>query len=130
MQRNPERPLSPHLSVYRWGPHMLVSILHRVTGGGLSIAGAALLVWWLWAAADGPDAYARFSDWADEWYLLIIWVPLSWALFQHGLSGLRHLVMDMGAGFEISGNKRWALLTLMGSILLTILLWLYILVIR
>jgi len=127
MHRNPSRPLSPHLSIWRWGPHMLVSILHRVTGGGLSVVGAVLLVWWLAAAASGPKAYATFADYADEWYLMVIWIGLSWALFQHTLSGLRHLVMDVGAGFELTTNKFWAMMTLIGSAALTVVLWLYIL---
>ena len=105
---------------------MLVSILHRVTGGGLATVGAAALVWWLMAAASGPDAYETFSHHATRWYGIVIWVGLSWALFQHMLSGLRHFVMDIGAGFELSRNKFWANMTLVGSVLLTILLWLYI----
>ena len=130
MHRNPSRPLSPHLTAWRWGPHMLVSILHRATGVGLTIAGGIALVWWLYAAASGPDAYASFADCADEWYAMVIWVGLSWAFFQHLLSGLRHLVMDIGAGFEVSKNKVWALLTLVGSAALTALLWYYIMAVR
>lgn len=130
MQGNPSRPLSPHLTVWRWGPHMLVSILHRVTGGALTVAGGIALVWWLYAAATGPDAYATFADCVDEWYALVVWIGLSWAFFQHMLSGLRHLVMDIGAGFEISKNKIWALLTLVGSAALTAILWYYILAVR
>ena len=56
------RPLSPHLGIWRWGPHMLVSILHRMTGAALSFAGLAILVWWLTAISGGPDAYAVFSQ--------------------------------------------------------------------
>jgi succinate dehydrogenase / fumarate reductase cytochrome b subunit len=126
MHRNPSRPLSPHLTIWRWGPHMLVSILHRVTGGGLSIVGAIALVWWLVAAASGPEAYATFTDWATSWLGIVVAVGLSWALFQHTLSGLRHLVMDIGAGFEIRKNKFWAMMTIAGSTALTALLWLYI----
>ena len=127
MHRNPSRPLSPHMTVWRWGPHMLVSILHRVTGGGLAVVGGMALVWWLTAAASGPEAYATFTDIADDWYGVIIGVGLSWALFQHTLSGIRHLVMDIGAGFELSTNKFWANMTMVGSALLTVLLWAYIL---
>ena len=126
MTRNPDRPLSPHLSIWKWGPHMLVSILHRVTGAGVAIVGGAILVWWLMAAAEGGDAYATFTSWAD-WrtfpWSLVIWVPLTWAVFQHTLSGLRHLVMDIGAGFELSTNKFWANMTVIGSVLLTVALW-------
>jgi succinate dehydrogenase / fumarate reductase cytochrome b subunit len=126
MSRNPDRPLSPHLTIWRWGPHMLVSILHRVTGGGLATLGAAALVWWLYAAASGAEAYASFARFATSWLGIVIAVGLSWALFQHTLSGLRHLVMDIGAGFEIERNKFWAMMTLAGSILLTAALWLWI----
>ena len=121
------RPLSPHLSVWRWGPHMLVSILHRVTGGALSIAGLAVLTWWLVAIAQGPDAYAKFSDAARSPVGLIVLVGLTWAFFQHLLSGMRHLGMDTGAGFELTTNKRFAILTIVGSLLLTVLLWAYLL---
>ena len=130
MHRNPSRPLSPHLTIWRWGPHMLVSILHRITGVGLATIGAALFVWWLLAIAGGPDAYARFADWADEWYLLVIWVGLSWAFVQHTLSGLRHFVMDIGGGYELTANKFWAMMTLAGSILLTAFFWLYVVTMR
>ena len=65
MHRNPSRPLSPHLSIYKWGPHMLVSILHRVTGAALATVGAAAFVWWLVAAASGAEAYATFTG-CDE----------------------------------------------------------------
>lgn len=130
MHRNPARPLSPHLTIWRWGPHMAVSIMHRITGAGLSIVGALALVWWLTAAATGPDAYAAFVGHARAWYGVVIAIGLSWALFQHTLSGLRHFVMDIGAGFELRTNKFWATMTMAGSVLLTILLWAYILGVR
>ncbi|HYG48467.1 MAG TPA: succinate dehydrogenase, cytochrome b556 subunit [Allosphingosinicella sp.] len=130
MSRNPDRPLSPHLSVYKWGPHMLVSILHRVTGAGLAVVGAAALVWWLVAAASGEEAYESFAGWATSWPGIVIGVGLSWAFFQHTLSGLRHLVMDIGAGFEIERNKFWAVMTLAGALLLTAALWAYIVMVR
>ena len=123
MHRNPSRPLSPHLTIWKWGPHMLVSILHRVTGAGLATVGAAALVWWLAAAASGPEAYAGFTGWATSWIGIVVGVGLSWALFQHALSGIRHLVMDIGAGFEIRRNKFWANMTLLGSLVLTGLFW-------
>jgi succinate dehydrogenase / fumarate reductase cytochrome b subunit len=127
MHRNPNRPLSPHLTIWKWGPHMLVSILHRMTGAGLATVGAAALVWWLMAAASGEDAYESFTGWATWWPGIVVGVGLSWAFFQHTLSGLRHLVMDVGAGFELSKNKFWANMTLLGSVLLTAALWAYIL---
>ena len=123
MHRNPARPLSPHLSIWRWGPHMLVSILHRVTGGALTVAGLAVLTWWLVALAAGQDAYKDFSSHAGAWYGLVVLIGLTWAFFQHLLSGIRHLSMDTGAAFELDTNKRFAILTLIGSIVLTAALW-------
>jgi len=130
MHRNPSRPMSPHLTIWKWGPHMLVSILHRITGAGLAIVGAAALVWWLVAASTSAAAYESFADHADNWYGVVIGIGLTWALFQHTLSGIRHFVLDMGAGYELSTNKMWSVMTLVGSIALTALFWAYILVIR
>jgi succinate dehydrogenase / fumarate reductase, cytochrome b subunit len=130
MHRNPSRPMSPHLTIWKWGPHMLVSILHRVTGAGLGTVGALALVWWLAAAATSRDYYDYFLGHAASWYGVVIGIGLSWALFQHTLSGVRHFVMDIGAGYELSTNKFWATMTLAGSAVLTALLWLYILGVR
>ena len=125
MAATPPRPLSPHLSVWRWGPHMLVSILHRVTGGALTVAGLAVLVWWLTALAGGSSDYAKFSNAAQHPIGLVVLIGLTWAFFQHLLSGIRHLVMDTGAAFELGTNKRFAILTLAGSLFLTMLVWAY-----
>jgi succinate dehydrogenase / fumarate reductase cytochrome b subunit len=121
------RPLSPHLSVWRWGPHMLVSILHRVTGAGLSIVGLAVLTWWLTAIARGGEAFINFTKAASHPLGLIVLIGLTWAFFQHLLSGIRHLAMDSGAAFELDTNKRFAILTIVGSVLLTAALWVYLL---
>lgn len=128
MIRNPDRPLSPHLTVFKWGPHMLVSILHRITGAGLATVGAGLFTWWLVALAGGPESYEMFTAWATWPWALIVWIGLTWALFQHTLSGLRHFVLDIGAGYELSSNRFWAALTVVLSILLTAGLWWWIIV--
>ena len=125
MHRNPARPLSPHLTIWRWGPHMLVSILHRITGTGLAIVGLALLTWWLAAIAEGDEAYARFTSVATHPLGLVVLIGLTWAFFQHMLSGIRHLLMDAGAGFEIERNKRGAVATIILSLLLTAGVWAY-----
>ena len=124
------RPLSPHLTIWRWGPHMVVSILHRATGIALSVAGLALLTWWLMALAQGPQAYAAFDKAVHNPIGLIVLVGLTWSFFQHLLSGIRHLVTDTGAGFELSVNKTSAILSIVGSILLTVLLWAWLLGVR
>lgn len=139
--RTRNRPLSPHLQIWRWGPHMLVSILNRVTGVGLSLAGLALLVWFLGALASGPDAYASFRGWvwADSaslgWngaavlvsllklLIKLVLIGLTWAFFLHTAAGLRHYVLDVGAGYELATNKRWAIGTVVISLLLTALFW-------
>ena len=123
MSRNPDRPLSPHLTIWRWGPGMLVSILHRITGSGLDVAGLVLLTWWLWAIAAGDSAYEAFSGHAQRWYGLVVLVGLTWAFWQHLLSGIRHLVMDIGAGFELRINRLFAVLTVAGALFLTALTW-------
>jgi succinate dehydrogenase / fumarate reductase cytochrome b subunit len=106
---------------------MLVSILNRVTGAGVATVGAIVLGWWLVAAASGQEAYDGFTGWATSWIGIVIGVGLSWAFFMHTLGGLRHLVMDIGAGFELNTNKFWANMTILGSILLTALFWFLIL---
>ena len=123
MAESPSRPLSPHLSVWKWGPHMLVSILHRVTGGALTFAGLGILTWWLLAIAQGGDSYADFTAAATHIVGRIVLIGLTWAFFQHLLSGLRHLIMDSGSGFELQTNKRFAILTLLGAALLTAGVW-------
>lgn len=128
--RNPGRPLSPHLSIWRWGPHMLVSILHRATGTALALGGGILLTWWLAAAASGASAYGRFVDLmtSDEsgrlnWLPALVLVGITWSFFQHMSSGIRHWVLDTGAGYELKTNKMWAIATLVISTTLTVLFW-------
>jgi succinate dehydrogenase / fumarate reductase cytochrome b subunit len=121
------RPLSPHLTIWRWGPPMIVSILHRASGVALSLAGLAVLTWWLTAIASGGEAYAGFTKAAAHPAGIVVLVGITWSFFQHLLSGIRHLVMDSGATFELGVNKRFAVLTIVGSVLLTAALWLYIL---
>jgi succinate dehydrogenase / fumarate reductase cytochrome b subunit len=109
---------------------MAVSILHRATGVALSFAGLGILTWWLLATSSGTDAYASFTKTASNPIGLIVLVGLTWSFFQHLLSGLRHLVMDTGAGFELGINKAFAILTIVGSVLLTAGLWFYLLEVR
>lgn len=118
-----QRPLSPHLSIWKWGPHMLVSILHRVTGDGMALVGLPVLLWWLGALASGPEAYATFASHAGSWYGLIVLVGLSWAFFNHMSSGLRHFVLDIGAGYELTTNKTFSVLTTVSGIALTAAFW-------
>ena len=123
MTRNPDRPLSPHLTIWKWGPGMLVSILHRLTGGALAVAGLALLTWWLWALSTSTAAYDKFTALATSPVGLFVLVGLTWAFWQHLLSGIRHMVLDSGAGFEARINRLFAVLTIVASLFLTALTW-------
>ena len=104
---------------------MAVSILHRVTGAGLAIVGLAVLTWWLMAIAGGAETYAEFSTAANHWAGKVMLIGLTWAFFQHLFSGIRHLVMDTGQGLELKVNKTAAILTIVGSVLLTAAVWAY-----
>lgn len=89
---------------------MFISILHRATGVGMAFGGLGLLLWWLGALASGPKAYETFS-WAITTPVgYVVLVGVSWAFFNHMMSGLRHFVLDVGAGFELTTNKTWSVL--------------------
>lgn len=116
------RPLSPHLQIYRPQITSIMSILHRMTGAGLT-AGLPVLVWWLWALAQGPETYARVVTCLSSPVGLILLAGWSWAFFYHLCTGVRHLIWDTGAfvtnrGVDITGR-----IALGVSTLLTILLW-------
>ncbi len=120
---NTNRPLSPHLQIWRWGPHMFVSILHRVTGNGIAVAGLAVLLWWLGALVSGPEAYATFSEHASSWYGMVVLVGISWAFFTHMASGIRHFVLDVGAGFELNVNRVGSIISPLAGLALTAGFW-------
>jgi succinate dehydrogenase / fumarate reductase cytochrome b subunit len=114
-----DRPLSPHLQVYRWQVTNTLSILHRVTGVALS-AGLVVLVWWLVALASGPAYYAMVREiMTATWFKL----PLTgWAFcfFYHFANGIRHLVWDVGYGFERSQIRLGGWLVLIAAVLATV----------
>ena len=118
-----QRPLSPHLTIWKWGPHMVVSILHRISGQGLAFVGLPVLLWWLGALASGPEAYATFAGIAGAWYGYVVLVGLSWAFFNHLASGIRHFVLDIGAGYELDRNRMWSVASLALGIVLTAAFW-------
>ena len=129
--RTTTRPLSPHLQVWRWGPHMTVSILHRATGDGMATVGTILFVWWLAALAGGAESYATFLDvfTRDTGALnplgWVVAVGLTLSLFQHMMTGIRHFFLDAGAGFELRTNKTWAMATMVAAVVLTVAYWLW-----
>jgi len=118
-----ERPLSPHISVWRWGPAMLVSIIHRITGDGMAFVALPVLLWWLAALAGGPESYETFTSLATTWYGYVILVGISWAFFNHLASGIRHFVLDIGAGYAVEANNRWSVVTTLSGLVLTAAFW-------
>lgn len=119
---NVERPLSPHLQIYRWPITMVLSILHRITGVGLGL-GTLLLAWWLAAAAAGPDYYATAQGVLGSWFGRLILFGFTWALFLHLCNGIRHLFWDMGHGYEIKVADRTGWAALVASGVLTLAAW-------
>jgi succinate dehydrogenase / fumarate reductase cytochrome b subunit len=113
-----ERPLSPHLTIYRWAPTMLVSITHRVTGMALSV-GSLALAWWLVAISNGPEGYEGFYAVAASPLGLLVLFGFTWSLAFHMLNGIRHLFWDMGYGFAKATAQQTAILVIALSLLLS-----------
>jgi succinate dehydrogenase / fumarate reductase cytochrome b subunit len=124
--RRAERPLSPHLEIYAPPVNMVMSILHRITGAALYV-GTLLLSWWLVAAASGPEYFAYMSSWFGTLIGKLVLFGYTWALIHHALGGVRHFIWDTGRGFEPKtiDNLSWA--TLVGSVLITAIIWTYVL---
>jgi succinate dehydrogenase / fumarate reductase, cytochrome b subunit len=117
-----DRPLSPHLSIYRWPITMVSSILHRATGVAMSV-GFVLFVIWLADTASGPDAYAALADAMRSLLGKILLVGWSWAFFYHLSNGIRHLVWDAGYGFEKEQANASAWLVIAAAVVLTVVFW-------
>jgi succinate dehydrogenase / fumarate reductase cytochrome b subunit len=123
------RPLSPHLQVYKLIPTMLASIVHRITGAALYF-GTLLVVWWLVAAASG-GAYYEWVQWAMGSIIgKLILIGYTWALMYHMLSGLRHFMWDLGYGFEKHFTTKLVKISLAVSICLTALIWVIAYIVR
>lgn len=115
-----ERPLSPHLQIYRWHIPMLTSILTRITGHAL-LAGVFLGVWWIFAAAHSPEYFAVANAVATSWFGDLVFTGSLWAVWYHYLAGLRHLYYDAGHGLDIPTAEKLGWACLIGSVVLTIL---------
>ncbi len=121
-----QRPLSPHLSIFRPYINMTMSIVHRITGAA-NYFGTVLIVFWLASAAAGPQSFYFANEIAGSILGLIILFGFSWSLIHHALGGIRHFIWDTGRGFEIATVRLLSWLTIIGSLTLTILLWVLIL---
>ena len=120
------RPLSPHLQVYRWPITMVMSIAHRITGAALYF-GTLLLVFLLLSAAAGEGSYNRASAVFGSIPGRVVLFGYTWALFHHMLGGIRHFVWDTGHAMEPGQRSGIAWATLIGSVVLTVLLWIVVL---
>ena len=117
-----QRPLSPHLQVYRWPIQMVTSILHRATGVVLT-AGALALAGGLLCLMLGPAQWACFTAAAGAWYGKLFLFGWSWAFAYHLCNGIRHVIQDFGYGFSIPAFVRSSWLSVVGSLLITALIW-------
>jgi succinate dehydrogenase / fumarate reductase cytochrome b subunit len=116
------RPLSPHIQIYRWTITMTMSIAHRATGIA-NYAGMALLALWLAAAAIGGPVFDAANWLLASWVGQLVLFGYTWSLTHHMMGGLRHFVWDTGAGFEPGRREAIAWATLIGSVVLTLLIW-------
>jgi succinate dehydrogenase / fumarate reductase cytochrome b subunit len=120
VERN--RPLSPHIQIYRPQMTSVLSILHRITGVGLGL-GTLLLVYWVTAAATGPDAFARAQALMGSWFGYLVLFGFSVALFFHLANGIRHLFWDAGYGFELRAAYASGAAVLVMTAGLTLIAW-------
>jgi succinate dehydrogenase / fumarate reductase cytochrome b subunit len=127
--RQVERPISPHLSIYHFYITMAASIVHRITGGALYF-GTLILAWWLIAAAAGPGPFGFVTWLMGTWFGLLVLFGYTWALFHHMLGGFRYLLWDQRIGIDKVDASRLAWANVIGSVALTIIVWVIIFAVR
>lgn len=116
------RPLSPHLSIYKPIPTMVTSIVHRLTGIALYF-GTVIVAWWLFAAATSESYFDFVQIFLGTWFGRLILFGFTWALMQHILGGVRHLIWDTGRMFDKNLSTKLSILSIFVSVALTILIW-------
>ena len=114
-----DRPLSPHMQVYRPQLTSITSILTRITGNALAVAGL-MVTWWFLAAAAGPEAFATADAVLRSWFGDLVLLGSVWALWYHTLAGIRHLIWDTGTWLEIEKAEALGWGCIIGSVLLTV----------
>ena len=120
--RQQARPISPHLSIYKMITTMEMSILHRITGAALYV-GTLLVAWWLVAAASGEPYFNWVNGIFGSFLGRLVLFGYTWALMHHLLGGLRHFMWDTGHGLEKHFSTKMAWATIIGSVVLTLLIW-------
>ncbi|MDD9978856.1 MAG: succinate dehydrogenase, cytochrome b556 subunit [Boseongicola sp.] len=114
------RPLSPHLTIYRPQLTSMTSILTRITGNALLVA-ALLIVWWFLAAASSPEYFAVVDGVITSWFGDLVMTLSVWGLWYHSLAGLRHLYWDTGRGLEVDTAEKLGIVIIVLSVVLTVL---------
>ena len=122
MAWNDSRPLSPHLQIYKLPLTAMMSVLHRGTGVVISI-GTLLLVWVLAKAAMGAEAFAWTQWLLSSWFGYLVLIGFTFSLYAHFCNGIRHLIWDMGYGFDVSKANTGAMISLITAVALTVLTW-------
>ena len=117
------RPLSPHLSIYRWPITMTLSILHRATGVALSV-GLIVFTVWLVALSTGAQSYGQVTGWLQTLVGRVLLIGFSFAFFYHLCNGVRHLFWDVGMGFEMRQANASAWFVVVATVVLTVVFWL------
>lgn len=120
--KSADRPLSPHLQIYRWQLTSVLSILHRVAGVSLSFGGV-VLVWWLVAAASGPEAYDTVANFLGSGFGVVLLLGWSAALFYHLCNGIRHLVWDTGHALDLKSIYVGGWIVVAAAAVLTAIAW-------
>jgi succinate dehydrogenase / fumarate reductase cytochrome b subunit len=122
VKRIVERPISPHLGIYRLRINMVMSIVHRITGSALYL-GTVLLAAWLVGAAMGPRELAFVNGLFAHPLGLLVLIGYTWAVIHHMLGGVRHLIWDTGQGLDLKSADGLAWLTVIASVITTVVVW-------
>ena len=117
-----KNPLSPHLQIYRWHISSLVSIVHRITGI-LNLLGLILVCAWISSAGISENLFELFSTFLKSFIGRFILIGFTWSISYHLLSGIRHFFFDLGFGYELKTANVTGIIVILGSLFLTITLW-------
>ena len=119
-----KNPLSPHIQIYRWHISSLLSITHRISGL-INLSALILIFFWLIILSLGKNNYESFLLIINSFFGKFILIGFTWSMIFHSLSGVRHLIWDLGYGFEIKTANISGIIVIISSLVLTIIFWLF-----